>query len=280
MEYDFTAHLEEQLDDISSGKINWITVLDHFWTPFYQAISQAKELNITDVINHLDHDLERFIYPTPEDGKDVRKCPQCAEGHLSLRLGKWGAFVGCNLYPDCSYTRRVLTNSGDESQEGALGGESFETRILGIDPVTQKEVYLKKGPYGFYLEWQMTEALPIAPDEEPKITKNKEAAKPKKPKKKAAIAKPKRVSLPKGALPFEVTLEQALSLGALPRFVGNHPDTGSPIMASLGRFGPYIKYEDRFKSIGKNDDLLTINLDRALELLAQVVEKKTTPFPV
>jgi DNA topoisomerase-1 len=260
VEYDFTAHLEEQLDDISEGKLEWLKVMEDFWKSFNHAITQANDLKISDVIERIDHDLECFIFPQAKEGENVRKCPQCANGRLSLKLGKWGAFVGCSNYPSCAYTRRVLAHSSDEKEESSIQ-EIFETKTLGIDPETKAMISVKKGPYGFYLQWDGGES-PATP------------AAPVKSKKKAAAPKPKRVALPKGISASECTLEQALSLGALPRLVGQHPETGKPITAAIGRFGPYIKHEDRFKSIGKNDNVLEITLERALELLAEPTEKK------
>lgn len=266
VEYDFTAHLEEQLDDISGGKLEWLKVMEDFWQAFHHAITQANDLKISDVIERMDHDLERFIFPQAKEGENVRKCPQCADGRLGLKLGKWGAFVGCSNYPACAYTRRVLTHSLEE-KEVSLTQETFEAKTLGIDPQTKATIRMRKGPYGFYLQWDGGEA-PASP------------ATRSKGKKKEAAPKPKRVAFPKEMSAQECTLEQALALGALPRLVGQHPETGKPITAAIGRFGPYIKHEDRFKSIGKNDNVLEITLERALELLAEISEKKPRNKPL
>ena len=243
VEYDFTARLEEQLDEISSGELFWKDVLTQFWTPFHQATDEAKELKIQQVLEQLQKDLDSFLFPSSEAGKDPHLCPRCGKGHLGLRLSKFGAFIGCSEYPECKYTRPLLMpEEGDaKSQE-----EPFE-RPLGTDPTTGLLINVKKGPYGFYL--QFGEA----------------------PSKKE---KPKRVALPTGISPEAITLEEALSLAALPRKVGIHPETKEPITAAIGRFGPYVKYTNIFASLKKTDDVLTIGLERALELIEA---KKAVP---
>jgi DNA topoisomerase-1 len=267
VEYDFTAHLEEQLDEISEGKAEWLKVMEGFWQDFNQAITQAKDLKISQVLEHLEHELEKFIFPENLEHKEVRTCPQCLEGQVSLKWGKWGAFVGCSNYPTCTYTRRVLTPLSEE-EDSSPSKASFEPRTLGVDPQTQAIVSLKKGPYGFYLEWTGGTLLP------PATTREKEN------NKKQQNSKPKRVALPRGIAPQECTLEQALKLGALPRMLGNHPDTNEPVIAAIGRFGPYLKHKDHLKSLTKDDNVLDVSLERALELLAQPREnkKKKAPF--
>ncbi|MBN9343572.1 MAG: DNA topoisomerase I [Caedibacter sp. 38-128] len=269
IEYDFTAHLEEELDEISMGKLSWFKVLEDFWKQFYATVEQASPLKIADVITQLEKDLEKLIFIPMDGTDDPRQCPQCKEGKLNLKLGKWGAFVGCSNYPTCGFTRKL---SGALKEEEVQAGESaekeapknmFEPKTLGTDPVSKAVVSLRKGPYGFYLQWDGEEQLVSKP------TKGKG--------KKADIAKPKRVAIPKGRAAESITLEDALALGALPRTVGTHPETGKPITAAIGRFGPYVKHESTFKSIGKEDDVLTVTLARALELFSQESEKKK-PF--
>ncbi len=243
VEYDFTAHLEEQLDEISSGDLFWKDVLTQFWVAFHDSIDKAKELKIQEVLEQLQKDLDPFLFPPLEDGKDPHICPRCGKGHLGLRLSKFGAFIGCSEYPECKYTRPLLVPEGAEAQAQE---EPFE-RLLGIDPATGLEVKVKRGPYGFYV--QFGEA----------------------PSKKE---KPKRVSLSAGASPETMTLEEAISLGALPREVGLHPETKEPIIAAIGRFGPYVKQGSIFASLKKTDDVLTVDLTRALELIEA---KKAAP---
>ena len=289
VEYDFTAHLEEQLDEVSAGKRQWLQVLSDFWKDFNQAISNAQNLKISEVLDCLNDDLEKFVFPASEDHTSNRKCPKCTEGQLSLKLSKWGAFVGCSKFPECEYTYRILS-SGDEGTP-EVATPSFETRILGQDPLTQATIVVKKGPYGFYLEWEV-EASQVGQKVEiptpetkskplPKKTKDGKAKLVKVVKVKApAKAKPKRVSLPKDISAHDVTLVQALSLGSLPRFIGDHPETKFAITAGIGRFGPYLKHDSKFKSLGKNDDIMTVDLDRAVEILSQISEKPfTRSFP-
>ncbi|MBP9692084.1 MAG: type I DNA topoisomerase [Alphaproteobacteria bacterium] len=243
VEYDFTARLEEQLDEISNGELVWQDVLRQFWDPFHQATDEAKQLKIQEVIDHLQKDLESFLFPISEEGKDPHLCPTCGKGQLGLRLSKFGAFIGCSLYPECKYTRPLVPADGSE---GALQEEPYD-RLLGTDPTSNLPIRVKKGPYGFYIQWG-------------------EAASKKE--------KPKRISLSAGMTPDAVTFEEAVSLSALPRQLGLDPETKEPITVAIGRFGPYAKQGKIFASLKKTDDVLTINLERALELIAA---KKAAP---
>lgn len=247
VQFDFTADLEGQLDEISSGQLKWKQVLTAFWEDFHSAVEDAASLTITQVLDRLNDDLAKMLFPVREDGKDPRTCPKCREGQLSLKVGRYGAFVGCSRYPDCSFTRQLASNEAATDAEGAQN----EPKELGTDPKTSLKVTLRKGPYGFYLQWG--EAIP----------KSKE--------------KPKRVALASGANVDEVTLETALALGTLPRLVGVHPESNAEIGAAIGRFGPYIKYQNRFISLKGDDDVLTVSLERALEIIAHAPEKKNAP---
>lgn len=175
--------------------------------------------------------------------------PSCEDGRLSLKLGKFGAFIGCSNYPECRYTRPLTESASDPSEQQAALAEG--PKLLGQDPETGKDVTLRKGPYGVYV--QLGE-----PEGEGKQK-----------------TKPKRASLPRGMDPADVDLEKALKLLALPREVGLHPETGQPILAGIGRFGPYLKHGDAYKSIGKDDDVLEIGLNRAVVLLAEAKTRKT-----
>ena len=247
VQYNFTADLENQLDDVASGKAAWKKVLESFWKDFSAAIEDTKELRITEVIDKLDESLSRHFFPQSENGENVRLCPLCHNGKMGLRLGKFGAFIGCSNYPDCKSTRPL---SLEISKEGGLETSPLEEglKILGSDPETQLSVSLKKGPYGYYI--QLGEALD------------------KKDK-------PKRVSLMRGMDPSTVDLTKALKLLSLPRFIGSHPETGEAITASVGKFGAYLKYGTLFKSLEKDDDVLEIGMNRAVELLSQAKQKQT-----
>jgi DNA topoisomerase I len=238
VEYNFTADLENQLDDVSGGRIDWKEVLRRFWLDFSAAIDGTKDLTITQVLNALDEELGRHFFPNDGTGRDPRLCPLCGAGKLSLKLGKFGAFIGCSNYPSCRYTRPLAV-------EGEADNTPPET-ALGTDPGTGLPVTLKKGPYGHYVQ------LGEGNDE----------------------VKPKRVALPRALKPAEVDLETALRLLALPRQLGRHPETGEPIIAGIGRFGPYIKHGPTFKSLGADDDVLTIGLNRAVVLLGEPASER------
>ncbi len=236
VQYDFTAKVEEELDDISGGRANWRDVLRAFWTSFSAAVGETKELKISDVIDALDAELGPHFFPARADGRDPRGCPTCSEGRLSIKLGKFGAFVGCSRYPDCRFTRQLAVKSGDGDGDGFEG-----TREIGVDPASGTAITLRKGPYGAYL--QLGEA--------------------------AEGSKPKRVSLPRDVTAENVTQDLALQLLALPRDVGVHPADGKPIQAGLGRFGPYLKHGSEYRSLAGTEDLLTVGLNRAVDILAQ-----------
>jgi DNA topoisomerase-1 len=255
VEYSFTAELENKLDEISAGALGYQTVLREFWTDFKAAVDQIQGLRVSEVLDALDAELEPHLFPTPEGddaGRDPRVCPGCGTGRLGLRLGKFGAFIGCSNYPDCRFTRQlVATNDDDGGADDLAAGP----RLLGTDPQTGKAVTLRKGPYGLYVQL----------GEQEQIGETK-AGKPK------MGPKPPRASLPKGLDADRVDLEVALGLLALPRDIGPHPDDGTVIQAGLGRFGPYLKHGDAYKSLPKDDDpllVLTIGLNRAVDLLAQ-----------
>ena len=214
VDYGFTAHLEDELDEVSEGKRDWIPVLDGFWKGFNKLLLDKK-------------DVER-------PGTEIleEKCPKCGKP-LSKRLGKRGSFIGCTGYPECDYTR----NLGGEEDTGEARKE------LGTHPDTNQIVLLLRGPYGYYV--QLGDVV------------------------EGEKAKPKRVSWPK-ELPLEqADLATALKLLSLPREVGAHPETGKKVIVNIGRFGPYIGHDGKFKSIPRSDSIFDIRLDRAVELLAQ-----------
>jgi DNA topoisomerase-1 len=233
VEYNFTADLENQLDDISGGRIDWKEVLRNFWRDFSAAIDGTKELTISQVLKALDEALGPHFFPNGDSGHDPRLCPVCGAGRLSLKLGKFGAFIGCSNYPNCRFTRPLAVENEAEP--------TTPETALGTDPGTGLPVTLKKGPYGHYV--QLGEG-------------NGEF-------------KPKRVALPRSLKPAEIDLETALRLLALPRELGRHPETGEAIVAGIGRFGAYIKHGTTFKSLGADDDVLTIGLNRAVVMLGE-----------
>jgi DNA topoisomerase I len=236
VEYNFTADLENQLDDVSGGRIDWKELLRNFWRDFTVAVDGTKELTVKAVLEALDGELGPHFFPDDASGRDPRLCPSCGKGRLSLKLGRFGAFIGCANYPECRYTRAFSVESAESESSGAAADA-----VLGEDPASGLKVALKHGPYGHYV--QLGEA--------------------------ENGAKPKRVALPRGMKPADVDLETALRLLALPREVGRHPETGEPVTAGIGRFGPYLKHGAQFASLGDGDDVLTIGLNRAVTLLAE-----------
>ena len=230
VEYGFTASLEGQLDTISAGEVDWRQVLSDFWRDFASAVEETKGLRVKQVLDALDATLGRHLFPA-EDGGEDRRCPSCGDGRLGLKLGRYGPFVGCANYPDCRYTRPLADGEA----------VAAEPRELGRDPATGVPVALKRGPYGLYVE---------RADSAPK-------------------AKPKRASLPQDLAPDLVDLETALGLLALPREIGIHPESGKPVTAGIGRFGPYIKHDGAYRSLPRGENVLTVGLNRAVVLIAE-----------
>ena len=239
----FTASLEEQLDDISGGRADWRAVMQAFWEQFSKAIEQTRDLKISDVIDALDHDLGEHFFPARGDGADPRLCPACHAGRLGLKLGRHGSFIGCSNYPTCQYTRRLAIDAGDDAGETLKEGK----RELGHHPDTGEAVTVRRGPYGVYV--QQGEADPD----------NKKH-------------KPRRTSLPKGLEGDQLTLDQALGLLSLPRLVGIHPDRKEPIEAGIGRFGPFLKMGGIYASLDKDDDVLAVGLNRAVDVMAKKLD--------
>jgi DNA topoisomerase-1 len=248
VEYDFTASLEEKLDEISAGKMDWRAVLAEFWQQFSASVNDIKEVRNRVVLDALNDLLEPHIFPEHADGTPRRQCPQCGTGQLSLKTGRFGAFVGCSNYPDCTFTRQI-----SPSADGVQG-----KKVLGEDPVTGLEVTLRGGRFGPYLQLGEQIKPPKRKRGEPKVE----------------VEKPKRAGIPKGVSPEDVDLQKALGLLALPREVGISPEDGEPILAGIGRFGPYVKHGKIYASLEDGDDVLTVGLNRAVTLIA---EKKANP---
>ncbi len=232
VEYDFTADLEEKLDLISDAKLEWKDVLRDFWRDFTAAVEGIKDLRVGEVLEALNEMLGPHVFPDKGDGSDPRLCPKCGVGRLSLKIsGKYGAFIGCGNYPDCNFTRQL------NDQSGGNGGE----RELGFDPETGLAVMLKSGRFGPYL--QLGEAN--------------------------GDEKPKRSSIPKGIDAATIDLDKALQLLSLPREVGIDPETGTPITAGLGRFGPFVQHNGTYANVESIEDVFTIGVNRAVTLLAE-----------
>jgi DNA topoisomerase I len=239
VEYDFTADLEGSLDGISNGEIDWKEFLRAFWRDFSATVQGVGELRITNVLDALTDALAPNIFPARADGSDPRVCPTCGVGRLSLKTGKFGAFIGCSNYPECNYTRQLSAAEGDADQ-----GD----KVLGIDPDSDLQVFLRVGRFGPYI--QLGEQV------------------------KGSDEKPKRAGLPKNWKAEDITLEKALMLLSLPRKVGPHPEDGQMIEAGLGRFGPYVRCDKTWANLPAIDDVFEIGLNRAVALIA---EKRANP---
>lgn len=240
VEYNYTADLEEQLDKISAGDLNWKRMLHDFWNEFSATVDGTKDLRVTHVLDALNVALKTVAFPEKDDGSDPRKCTSCEDGELSLKLGKFGAFIGCSNYPECKFTRPF----------GAADGEDTEAQDaeLGKHPETGDAIWLKTGRFGPYVE----QALPDGTDMD---------VKPK--------PKPKRASLPKGWNWQSIDLDKALQLLSLPREIGKHPEDGEPISAGIGRYGPYVVHQRTFASLDAVEEVWDVGINRAVTLIEE-----------
>ena len=279
VEFDYTAGLEDELDIISNGKMEWKTFLKKFWKDFNGTILEVGNKPFNEVLDILNQKVTPHIFGFDENGKVKDSCPTCANGKLGLRLGKFGAFIGCSNYPECKHTMQLFDKvdavEGEENQERR---PAFEPKSLGIDPKSGFEVMVKIGPYGPYLELIGSDLVVEEKEEEKKPKKpakksSKKTEKPeKKSKAKAKVKKPKRISIPKNLDPNLIDLKAATDLLSLPREVGIHPETGQKIVANVGPYGPYILHDKKFVSV-KEDNILEIGLNRAVDLIATAASK-------
>lgn len=249
-DYAFTADLEEKLDDVSGGRIDWKAVLREFWTAFNGVTDQAMELSGQEVRDKIDEVLGPHFFTTDDTGSTeaARKCPACGNGRLGLNFGRHGAFITCSNYPDCRFTRNL-------DEIGKMNGEEADAteypRLLGPHPETGQDITVRQGPYGYYVQHGEAEKTP----------------------KGKAKSKPPRASLLKEMNPATIDFETALRLLSLPRALGDHPESKLPLLAGIGRYGPYIKHGATFVSLPKDDDVLTIGLNRAVTVIAEAGPK-------
>jgi len=250
VDYDFTAKLEDQLDDITSGKEDWIKVLEHFWKDFNLNISNVKEKRTREVLDLLNESLGSLIFDIDKDGKIDRKCKLCGTGQLSLKNSfRGGAFIGCSNYPDCKFTRPL--SKAKAAQQLNLS----EPKLIGKND-NGNEIFLKNGRFGPYLQYE-----------------NEETAIEEKSKKKNKSKKKednlKNVSIPKGIDVEKVDLEKAKFLCSLPISLGKNPDNDQDITLNVGRFGPYLKCEKKSARLDNVEELFSIGLNRAITLIAE-----------
>jgi DNA topoisomerase-1 len=217
--YDYTAELEEELDDVSGGRLNWQKLLDDFWRDFRPKAGEVMDQKPSEITQALDEFLAPWLYPPRADGSDPRLCPQCGQGRLSLRGGKFGAFVACSNYPECRYTQK-FGQGGDQAQSD--GPTDLGDGIM-----------LKSGRFGPYLE-----------------------------------RGDKRASIPKDIPLEDVTPEVAERLLSLPREIGPHPETGKPITASIGRYGPYLAHDGKYAKLGSTAEVFETGMNAAVAKLA------------
>ena len=238
VEYDFTAQMEEFLDDVSAGEMQWKKLLEGFWVKFANNVEAVKPLQVSEVIDKIDEVLAHHLFPVKEDGTDPRICPECGNGRLSIKLGKFGAFIGCSNYPECKHTKPLVDTSDEENSDNPKVKEIAD-KVLG--ELGGLNIYLKKGPYGFYVQ--------LGEDQS------------------ATTEKPKRASLPREISSDDITLEQATRLLSMPF------DLGEGIEVNSGKFGPYVKLGAKSASLRGDDNIFNITLERAKELLAGAKEK-------
>lgn len=230
VQYDFTADLEEKLDLVSAGELDWKALLREFWTDFSAKAGEISEVRTTQVLDALNVALGPHIFPDKGDGSDPRQCPSCKAGQLSLKTSRFGAFIGCSNYPECRFTRPIAASEGEEGESG--------DRELGVDPRTGGAVWLKNGRFGPYVEQG----------------EGKEA---------------KRASLPKGWTPGGMDIDKALRLLSLPRDVGAHPEDGAMIQAGIGRYGPYVLHAGTYANLESAEEVFEVGLNRAVAVLAE-----------
>ena len=234
--YDFTAGLEEELDDISGGRAQWQAVLEAFWRDFKPKTAEVMEQKPSDITAELDKFLEPMLFPPRADGSNPRACPMCGDGQLALRGGRFGAFIACSNYPECKYTRKFGQPGGKE------GDEDSGPEVLGKHPETGQDIVRKSGRFGPYIE----------------MGEGKEA---------------KRGSIPKDLPDGEMTLDWAVKLLSLPREVGLHPETGKPIVANIGRFGPYLLHDGKYGRLSSTAEIFEVGMNSAVAKLADAANK-------
>jgi DNA topoisomerase-1 len=245
VEYDFTADLENDLDEVAEGKVEWKILLKKFWDGFSDNVGIVSDKKITDIIAYVEGALDYHLFGEKSENNKARNCQACSTGKLGLKLGKFGAFLACSNYPDCTFKKQITTNDSDNDD-----GITEENKLLGTDQ-NGFDFFLKKGPYGLYIE--SSEQIDTG--------------------KKKLKQKPKRASVPASIAQSEITLSLATRLLELPASLCKHPDDQQEIILGIGRFGPYLKYLDRFISIAKKYDPFTLTQEQAIVIIADNIEK-------
>ncbi|MEM7070365.1 MAG: type I DNA topoisomerase [Pseudomonadota bacterium] len=242
IDFGFTAQMEQKLDEIARGQLEWLRLMEEFWKPFKQRSEELMELKRDEICKVLDEALSLALFGADGDLEQARLCPQCSQGKLSLNYGKWGAYTSCSRYPECKYTLNI-DRQIDQPGESDVQGQAFP-KSLGQDPKTGLEVSVRKGPYGYYLQLG-DKTDNNQPDN-----------------------KPKRVSLDKKYNPADIDFEFAYKMLSLPREIGTHPESGEKIEAGIGRYGPYLRHQRQFINLSETEEVFSIGINRAGQLIA------------
>ena len=254
VDYNFTAELENQLDEITTGKESWIKVLEMFWKDFNQNVSQVKEKRTREVLDLLNDSLGSLIFDRDKEGNIDRKCQLCNEGSLSLKNSfRGGAFIGCSNYPECKFTRPL------SKAKAAAQSQLAEPKLIGKHE-NGNDMYLKNGRFGPYIQYEKTEEI----KEEP--VKKRKTKKKKTDKEEINF---KNISIPKGIALESVDLDRAKFLCSLPKNLGINPENQKDIILNSGRFGPYLKCENKSARIENVEEIFSIGLNRAITLIAE-----------
>lgn len=252
LEYGFTADLEQSLDDISNGNKTKIEILKDFWIGFSDNVNQTKEIKVSDVIDKLNESLKNILFTKDDNNNIIKICPECKQGELSLKIGRYGSFVGCSRYPDCNYVRKLDITTTAENISTAEIEPSEYPKVLGVDPIDGKEITMRKGPYGLYLQKDASDI------EIPTIDV-------KKKRKSSSKLKPIRSSIPKFIDPQKCDLNTAVQLLQLPKTLGIYD--GEEVKIGIGKFGPYVLFRGKYVSIKNHNNFINMTLDDAIKLL-------------
>jgi DNA topoisomerase-1 len=243
VEYNFTASLEDDLDKVASNEMGWKDLLKNFWEDFNKTIEITGQCDSRSIIDSVEKSLEYHLFPKQENNVDSRKCPSCSSGTLGLKLGKFGAFLACSTYPDCKYTKQIIDQEEVGKEENDEDKAKSDNIVLGHE--NEMEITLRKGPYGPYVQ------------------KGEQSGK----------VKPKRVSIPPFLKDAEIDIILATKLLSLPISLGNNPETGKEIKIGIGKFGPYLHYDEKFTSIPKNYSPFDLDIKTALEIIIKKQKK-------
>ena len=254
VDYNFTAGLENQLDEITSGKEGWIKVLEVFWKDFNQNVAEVKEKRTREVLDLLNDSLGSLVFERDSDGNVDRKCTLCSNGLLSLKNSfRGGAFIGCSNYPECKFTRPLSKTKAAQQSQLA------EPKLIGKHE-NGNDIYLKVGRFGPYIQYEIIPEIVEA-----EVKKNKKN-KRKKVKENNNI---KNISIPKGVSIESIDIDKAKFLCSLPKSLGTNPENQKEIFLNSGRFGPYLKCENKSARLDNVEEIFSIGLNRAIALIAE-----------